>query len=167
MFDESSPEPSTQPDTENHTKFHPDDADFPARRRLDGTETFEGFYRRLAGYNSGVRNGKWGDESMLWRQENLAIYDSIASQLDLTRYQKLRGRNAFDNLSLQELSSPGGIDTALVAVCVAAVVVREDGRCIILTGTKNATTGPSWISSRISTTTRGPSGSVSPRSSTG
>jgi len=128
MYDESSPEPTTQPDTENHTQFYAADGEYHTRRRMDGSETFENYYRRLASLNTGVRNGKWADESKLRRQEKLAIYDAIAGQLELTPYQKRRGRLLFDRLSVSELSSPGGIDTPLVAVCVAAVVVREDGR---------------------------------------
>jgi hypothetical protein len=128
MFDESNPEPATQNVTENHTKFHPDDADTVTDERLDGTATFEQHYARLASHNVGIYNGKWADKTQLRRQDNLAVFDAIGGYLDLTTYQKETGRQAFDDLNLRKLSSPGGIDTPLVAVMVAAVVTRRDGR---------------------------------------
>lgn len=128
MFDESESEPLTQPDTDNHTKFHPGDADHDTDKRLDGTATFNQHYSRLASHNAGIYTGKWADKTKLRSQDNLAVFDAIAGQLDLTGYQKETGRAAFGTLNLRELSSPGGIDAALVAVMVAAVVARRDGR---------------------------------------
>jgi hypothetical protein len=128
MYDESESEPLTQPDTNNQTKFHPDDADHDTRSRLDGTATFEQHYSRLASHNAGIYNGKWADKTKLRSQDNLAIFDCLASQLELTDYQKSVSRNEFAGLNLRKLSTPGGIDAPLVAVMVAAVVARRDGR---------------------------------------
>lgn len=130
MYDESESEPLTQPDTENHTKFHGFDpaANYNGYDRLDGTESYEDYYTRLSLINTGIWTGTWADENQRARQEKLAIFDALAGQLDLTPFQKEQGRTAFDGLNLRELSSPGGIDTTLVAICVAAVVVRRDGR---------------------------------------
>lgn len=127
-YDESQPEPSTAPDTDNHTKFHPDDAEYDTKKRLDGTATFEQHYARLASHNAGVYNGKWADKTKLRKQDNLAVFDAIACQLELTKYQKKTGREEFSRLNLRELSTPNGIDATLVAVMVAAVVARRDGR---------------------------------------
>lgn len=128
MYDESEPAPLTEPDTDNHTKFHPDDADHEQPKRLDGTATFEQHYTRLASHNTGVYNGKWADKAKLRNQDNLAVFDAVAGQLELTPYQKETGRAEFDRLNLRKLSSPSGIDTSLVAIMVAAVVARRDGR---------------------------------------
>jgi hypothetical protein len=128
MYDESESEPLTQPDTNNATKFHPGDADHDSKYRADGTATFEQHYSRLARLNTGVYNGKWVDEDKRARQDKLAIFDCLSGQLELTPYQKQEARREFDNLSVRDLSTPGGIDTTLVAVMVAAVVARRDGR---------------------------------------
>lgn len=130
MFDESESEPLTEPDTPNHTKFYGSDAaaSYTGTRRLDGTETYTEYYRRLACLNAGIYTGKWADKEQLRRADNLAVFDSIASQLELTHHQKTIGRTAFDGLNLRDLSSPDGIDATLVAILVAAVVCREDGR---------------------------------------
>lgn len=129
-YDEDLAEPLTEPDTPNATKFYGYDASakYDSKNRLDGSGSVSDHYSRLAAYNTGVRNGKWGDNELLREQDNLALFDAIASQLELTHYQHSRGRQAFSDLDLSELSTPGGIDAALCAVMVAAVVAREDGR---------------------------------------
>ena len=129
-YDEDHAEPLTEPDTENATKFYGFDAsaNYDSTHRLDGTGKIADHYSRLAAYNTGVRNGKWGDNELLRQQDNLALFDAIASQLELTRYQHERGRLAFADLDLSKLSSPNGIDATLCAIMVAAVVVRKDGR---------------------------------------
>lgn len=127
MYDERQPEPSTEPDLPNHTRFYGSEAQ--NGYRLDGTESFTEYYSRLANLNTGLYNGKWAvDESARWRQEDLAILDSVAGQLELTRYQKKVARIAFDGLDLRELSSPNGINATLVAIITCAIVCREDGR---------------------------------------
>lgn len=130
-FDESQPEPSTEPDTENSTIFHAVDksVNYPSEKRLDGFSTFAQHYGRLAKLNTGVYNGKWSvDESEQWRREGLAVFDSIASRLELTPFQKTTGRQQMDNIDASELSSPNGIDTTLIAIIVCAIVSRKDGR---------------------------------------
>lgn len=129
-YDESQPEPSTAPDTPNHTKFYGNDdsADYHGKTRLDGTETFNEYYRRLANLNTGIWTGTWADKEALRRSDNLAVFDAIAGQLELTPHQKNVARAAYDDLNLRELSSPDGIDATLVAVMVCAVACRADGR---------------------------------------
>ena len=128
-YDESEAEPLTEPDTNNATKFYSSDAsaDFDGAKRLDGTATYEQHYTRLSMLNSGVYNGKWGDESARWKQEGLAIFDSISCQLELTSYQKQVGRQQFEAIDLPRITT-AEIDTALVAIMVSAVVARRDGR---------------------------------------
>jgi hypothetical protein len=128
LYDETQPAPATESDTDNKTKFHPDDANHDTDKRLDGTATFEQHYARLASHNTGIYNGKWADKTKLRSQDNLAVFDAIAGQLELTRFQKTVGRDAYDGLNLRELSSPGGADHTLIAIMVAAVVSGRDGR---------------------------------------
>jgi len=130
MYDESQPEPLTESDTDNHTKFYAtdDDADFDGKERLDGTATYEQHYARLAMLNTGLYNGKWGDKEKIRENDNLAVFDSITARLELTPHQKRIGRGAFAELNHRELSSPDGIDTTLIAIITAAIAVRPDGR---------------------------------------
>jgi hypothetical protein len=130
MYDESKSEPLTEADTPNHTKFHANDelADYIGRHRLDGTATFEQHYTRLAKLNSGLWNGFREVKALRFQCDNLAIFDAITSQLELTNYQKTVGRQQFGTLDLADLSTPNGIDATLVAIMVAAIVVRRDRR---------------------------------------
>ncbi|WP_264822352.1 hypothetical protein [Halocatena marina] len=120
----------TEFDTANHSRLNPSDAD--NGRRLDGFESFDAHYRRLSGLNQGVYTGKWADQSKLGQQDNLAVLDAVASTLELTPFQHRRSRLLFKQLGergvIGELSSPGSIDTALVAASVCALVSRIDGR---------------------------------------
>jgi hypothetical protein len=130
MYDENQREPAVWPDTDNHTKFHPDDddANYPGYRRLDGSRTFEGHFGVLESLNKGIWLGFWADNDKLRRQDNLAIYDAIVDSLELTPFQREVGRTEFDKLSLRELSSPGpnGVNVYLVAIIVAALVIEWD-----------------------------------------
>ncbi|ELY47336.1 hypothetical protein [Natronorubrum sulfidifaciens] len=113
-YDEAAEEPIISPDTQNATHFHAEEAPFEHRAK----------FKRFHGYNSGVWNGYWADKTELRRLDNLALYDAISSQLELTNYQKRRGRGLFDSLNLNAL----GHSAALIAVCVCAYVCRDDGR---------------------------------------
>lgn len=113
-FDESKPEPIVTPDTDNATKFHPDEAPPNLRQQ----------FARFERYNSGIYNGDWADKAKLRRIDNLALYDAVSSQLELTDYQKREGRRTFDRINLNRL----GYHADLVAFCVCMWVVRRDGR---------------------------------------
>lgn len=126
MYDENLAEPSIEPDTLNATRFY--GAESPNGYRLDGTESLNEYYSRLANLNSGIWTGTWADKTALRRADNLAIFDSISGQLELTTYQNTVAREQFDSLNLRELSSPGGVDATLVAIMTAAIVCRQDGR---------------------------------------
>lgn len=114
QYDENNEEPIISPDTDNATHFHPEEA--PNEHRAK--------FRRFHGYNSGVYNGHWQDNNKLRRLDNLAVFDAISSQLELTNYQKRRGRRLFNSLKLKEIGS----GVSLVAFCVSAFVCRDDGR---------------------------------------
>lgn len=125
-YDENQIEPSTEADTENATKFYGSES-LPGNR-LDNTESLSEHYTRLANINSGIWTGTWADKEALRRSDNLAIFDAIAGQLELTPFQARVARTQFDDLNLRELSSPNGIDTPLVAIMTCAIVCRQDGR---------------------------------------
>ncbi len=114
MYDESEEEPIVTPDTVNATHFHAAEAP-PGERKK---------YARLHGYNTGVYNGEWANKTELRRLDNLALFDAISSQLDLTNYQKRRGRGLFDSFNLNHF----GHRAELVAFCICAYVCRKDGR---------------------------------------
>lgn len=113
-FDELSEEPLVSPDTKNATKFHPSEAP-PGQ---------EEYWKRLAGYNSGLYNGYWEEAEETRRIENLAIFDAISGQLELTPFQKRVGRMHFEELNIREI----GYGAALTAFAVCMIVAAEDGR---------------------------------------
>lgn len=115
---EKEPSEVITPDTENATYFLPDEA--PASNTN---------YERLQLLNRNT----WVDrreenKEVKHRQGNLALYDALSSQLELTDYQKSRGRTIIDRLKLGEW----GIPTELVAFGVCAVVANDD----VPTGTR-------------------------------
>lgn len=113
-FDEESTEPLTEFDTTNATKFHASEA----------SPDQYAHYNELARYNTGLHQRNWSDQTELRRIDNLALYDAIVGQLELSPYQKSEGRAAFDRLSLRDF----GFSAELIIFAVAAVVSRRDGR---------------------------------------
>lgn len=77
-YDESAAEPLTEPDTNNATIFHPEEAD----------TRDEAYWKLMAGYNSGVYTREWADQEKLRRMDKLAIFDAVSSAVELTTYQK-------------------------------------------------------------------------------
>lgn len=114
MFDENETEPTITPDGQNATKFNPEEAPAGSHEH----------WRRLAGYNSGVYNGSWADQQAIRLNDNLAVFDAVAGQLELTNHQKRTGRDRLSALNVRSLGT--GIETVVFAVC--AITVREDGR---------------------------------------
>lgn len=99
------------PDTKNATFFNPDESNTEQRFKLLR------FYHR----------GTWKDrrtenKKVRHRQDNLAIYDALSSQLTLTDWQKKKGRRIFDGLDLQLL----GKSARLVAFGVCILVANDD-----------------------------------------
>ncbi|QCC48117.1 hypothetical protein [Halobellus limi] len=114
MFDENEEEPTITPDGDNATKFHPDEAH----------ESAQSHYRVLARYNSGIYTRGRTDQEKIRRIDNLAVFDAIAGQLELTDWQKRYGRSVVDNLNLREIGHP--VEAVVFAVC--ALTVRRDRR---------------------------------------
>jgi len=114
MFDEEKPEPITSPDTDNATHFYYGDA----------PEDQQDHYRKLSLYNSGLCNGKWADQELRRKLDNLGLYDAISSELELTRYQKERGRYILENITVKDF----GVEARAVIFCICAIVARDDGR---------------------------------------
>lgn len=128
MFDESQPEPLTGHDTPNATTFYGDNAEYQPEDRLDGMKSMEGHYSRLAKFNVGTYSYKWGDNTVLRTQDNLAILDAVAGFVELNPHQKKVARVEMDRAPLSKWSSPNGIDGILVAICLCATVLRNDWR---------------------------------------
>jgi hypothetical protein len=100
-------------DTNNATTIQPEEA-APHKRPK---------FRRLRAYNTGTWNGpKRENTEVRRRQDDLARYDSISSSLNLTSYQKKRGRVIFDELDFHQFG--GSIDKIIFGVC--AVVANDD-----------------------------------------
>lgn len=114
MFDENEQEPIVSPDTDNATHFHYNEAPLEQQAK----------FKRFHGYNSGIYNGSWADETKIRRLDNLNLFDAIADSLELTTYQHGHGRELFDELPLKQL----GYRAEIVAFCVCVLVAREDGR---------------------------------------
>lgn len=114
MYDENEQEPIVSPDTDNATHFHYTEAPIEHQAK----------FKRFHGYNSGIYNGSWADETKIRRLDNLNLFDAIANWLDLTRYQHRHGRELFDELPLKQL----GYRAEIVAFCVCIVVARADDR---------------------------------------
>lgn len=125
MYDENTPEPRTGPDTRNATTFHYQEMAGEGKRK-DGSRSYWSFYKRLFLYNTGRWNGKWRNENYERLIENLAMYDSVASQLGLTDRQKGIGRNLFKMPDFRRYSKVGGV--RMVAFCTCALVCAEDER---------------------------------------
>lgn len=100
-------------------------SDAPDKQRLDGYESQQDLYQRLAVANSLDWNGKWRDEYRATRKDAAAIVDAIGSSLELTDFQKQRAKEYFDQLpdSYNEAYS-----TLLLALCVCGLSGRVDGR---------------------------------------
>jgi hypothetical protein len=114
MYDEEKEEPITTPDTENATHFHYEEA--PDHKQDK--------FRKFHLYNTGLCNGKWTNQQLRRKMDNLARFDAISSQLELTEYQKRRGRKLFKNINLSKF----GVDADIISFCLMAIVARSDNR---------------------------------------
>lgn len=102
-------------DTNNATKIEPKEA--PPDKRAK--------FRRFRAYNTGTWNGpKRRNKEVTRRQDNLHRYDSIASGLSLTGYQKSRGRSILDDINLRDMGL--SVDRIIFGICV--IVANDDVR---------------------------------------
>lgn len=97
----------------------------PSGMRADGVESFQNFYSRLSLANSLRWRGKWRDEGRMTHEDNHAILDSIAGQLELTDYQQTRAHNLIDKLPDTVFQA---YQSLLLGLCVCGVVGYQDGR---------------------------------------
>lgn len=117
LVDEEQPPDVLTSDTDNATFIHPSEARPHEREK----------YRRFRAYNTGLWNGpKRENKEAVRRQDNLHRYDAISSQLDLTPYQKQRGRAILDDIDLRATGKP--LDHVAFAVCVVVANADAEGK---------------------------------------
>lgn len=110
---EKEPSHVLTPDTENATFFDP--------KEVNASTSVN--YKRLRLYNRNTwKDRREENKEVTHRQDNFAIYDALAGQLELTDYQKEKGRRVFDRLELDDLGKPA----RLIAFGVCAVVSNDD-----------------------------------------
>jgi hypothetical protein len=100
-------------DTDNATKIHPSDA--PSHKYQQ--------FQRFRAYNTGMWYGpEEENKEKVRRQDNLHRYDSIASSVELTDYQKSRGRSLLDEIKVKDVGI--NVDSIIFAICV--LVANDD-----------------------------------------
>jgi len=100
-------------DTDNATTIHPKEA--PPDKRAK--------FRRLRAYNTDLWNGpKRENKEAVYNQDDLHRYDSLASSLALTKYQKSRGRMILERFDSHKFGQ--SIDHIIFGICV--VVANAD-----------------------------------------
>lgn len=100
--------------TENATRIDAGDAT---------TEKQRSKFSKFSKYNRGIWNGpRRENKEVTRRQDNLAIFDALAGQLDLTSYQKKEGRRTLDSLNLQKI----GRSVDLIAFSICVLVANDD-----------------------------------------
>lgn len=111
--DEALPPESVVSDLENATMIRVHEA--PPNKQ----EKFRRFQKKNRGTwdQSNVEN-----KEVTHRRDNLRRYDAISSNLELTPYQKKRGRELVDEIDLE----PYSLDLVIFAVCV--LLVNDDVR---------------------------------------
>lgn len=98
----------------------------PATERPDGRrESLKSHYNRLSILNSLDYNGKWEDKVRQTAKNGSDIIDAVASQLELTDYQKQEAHHRFTDISERRKQ---GNKTHMIALCVCGIVGVEDGR---------------------------------------
>lgn len=108
-------------ETENATNIYPSDASYedqPDKYRNYGKPKYE----RLSLYNRGWNGPNRENKQVTHRQDNIAVFDALAGQLELTSYQKQRGKATLDDLDLRRI----GRSIHLVALCVCILVANDD-----------------------------------------
>lgn len=129
-FDESEPEPIVSPDTQNASKFHPEEAEGPkhqwqrdallknrnVRTRYDEFKKF-----RWMNNGRGDRRTSRGNTKLHQMMDRKQRFDAISSQLDMTPYQKRLGREVRDSKPLRKM----GGDDEYLAFCLCAFICRN------------------------------------------
>lgn len=114
--------------TDNATTFHSQDA--PNTKRLDGpTETKREQMKRLfTEYQTGTRNGKWGDNAKLRQQDNGAMFDAISSQLELPTFLCKRGQLFLKKVNLSKYGQPARLVIFSLCAQLYNLEAREQNR---------------------------------------
>jgi hypothetical protein len=128
MYDELEPEPFSEQNTDNATKFHSLDIDEKQYRQLVGKDEWEvrKQWLRFHGYNQGTWNGAWANKEKLYQIDNDAVFDAIAGQIELSRYQRQRGKILFRRIDFPKYSPYYTVTDIAFYVCV--LVANEDYR---------------------------------------
>lgn len=124
---------ASEPNTNNETFFKPEDVE--EGTRLDGSESFRDYWANLELINRGpyfrYNNLKkvWNDRTHLYLNDNLGIFDGVASQLEMRPAEKEWGRRIFSGFKFKEHSVPGdrGMGIALSAFCVCSYIRWKNG----------------------------------------
>jgi len=108
--------------TDNATTFHAQDA--PTTRRLDGPveSKREQMKRLFTEYQTGTRNGKWADKPKLRSQDNGAMFDAIAGQLEIPQMLREEGKLFLQEANLSKYGHP----TRLVIFCLCAQLYNTE-----------------------------------------
>lgn len=128
MYDEYQREPFSEPNTENKTKFHFNDAIAEQHKEYLGDAPWElrDQWRRFHGYQNGIWNWKWADQGKLFKQDNDRILGAIAGQIGLTRIQKDQAQRLFEKIHFPTYSPYYRVVDIAFYVCV--LVADEDYR---------------------------------------
>ena len=94
--------------------------------RLDQSEPYYTFYKRLNKANTGRWNGKWRFEPRERMIDRMNILDVVTSQLELIESQKNWVKPRFKQIDLRPYTRIGGI--YIVAFCMCALACEIDGR---------------------------------------
>lgn len=125
-FDENKPEPISASDTPNKTKFNAEDVSEPKSNR--GLLSNRAKHSRKAEFelldwmnqNRGERSEKSNNRSLKQMMDRKQRFDAIASQLDLTTYQRKIGRELRNSKSLRKMGSKD----EYTAFCLCVFIFR-------------------------------------------
>lgn len=102
-------------------------SDVPATERLDGSESKQEYYHRLAVANTLDWNGKWRREKRLTAKSERSLLHTISSTLELTDFQRERAWKYYQQLPDDYANGmENGMQVAMLVVC--ALSGERDGR---------------------------------------
>lgn len=110
------------------TTFDTDHKKVPNGRRAGGmSRKFKHWYESLWGYNEGW-NGNWRDERKVTQNAKVDMIDIVATQLDLSTYQKEKAKGLIRQIDGRFCNGKGGLH--MLVICICQIVVEEDEDCI-------------------------------------
>ena len=109
-----------------------EDAPTDQRRRLYNVEKeVPNQWLRFHGYNTGIWNGFWADNTRLRKQDNDAMLDAIASQLGMSKYQRERARYLLHDFRFSEHSPYYRVIHVTLIACLLVVNEDYDGKGMV------------------------------------